>query len=901
MKLKISTKLVLVMLLTSLIPLSIVGFVGYTSNKNITQIAADANQQIAKLAMSNSTEALSQELKTHLKSLGSSVAYDIDEILTRVEGDTGQLADYATFLYNHPDAFGRYPYPSVYKADPNTQMFGSVENNENSWMGIFSKGTNEKGEVPSEVMQEIYLTEFLDPKFRSIAQNNPYAVQLYINTKSQITRGMPFIDGKYIWVDAIEQFKSSDDVTSFDFYYLADETHNPKRKPVWTELYWDPAGLGWMVSSIAPVYRNNELMAVTGIDITLGKMIDQIINVQIQQTGFAFLMSHSGQAIAFPERAAEFLGFKGGLEGDFGNNEQFSFFLTEANDPKFQAIIAKMQAGEDDLTTYTLPSNGREYFLTYHPVNLTGWSVGLVVPVQEVIAPATRTNAQIKQSMETTSRDIAQRSNGLMTTFSMILALIGIIIFPVALVFSRTISNPIKALDEGSRKIGAGELGYRITIKSGDEIEGLAKTFNQMAADLEAKVDEIEAANAQLRKLDELKSQFISMASHELRTPLIAIQGYVDLLRDSKVKTFGPEQHKMLDTVSRNATRLARIVSELLDISRIEENKLVLRHESLCLSAIIREVVDEQKPSLDKRQHTLTLNIAPNLPQVIGDRDRIAQVIINLLGNAIKYTPDGGHIQIKANFNNNNVQLSIIDNGIGIKTEHIGQLFKRFSTVGDVTKHRTSKEDFMAGGTGLGLSIVEGIIKAHGGNVWVESQYGQGSTFHIALPVADSTSLSQVDEDTSAAESPKPFKVTQFDTGDETTVIKNQGRLKILAIDDEEDALAITQEILNTHYEVIPVKTSATGLKEAITNRPDLILLDAWMPGISGYDVCKTLKRNIKTKEVPIIFCTAATQSMDEFRARDAGADGFVSKPFKKDDLVSLIESFRTKGQTYER
>ncbi|MFN8455280.1 MAG: ATP-binding protein [Anaerolineae bacterium] len=893
MRIKISTKLVLVMLLTSLIPLSIVGFVGYSSNKNITQIAGNANQQVAELAMSNSTEALSQELKTHLESLGGSVASDIDEILMRVEADTGQLADFAAFLYNHPQAFGRYPYPNVYKADPDRRMFGSVEQNQNSWMAIFRKGTNEKGEVSPEVMGEIYLTEFLDPKFKSVARNNPYAVQLYLNTKSQMTRGMPFVDGQYLWVNAVEQFESGDDVTSYDFYYLADEAHDPARKPVWTELYWDPAGLGWMVSSIAPVYRDQELMGVAGIDITLGKMIDQIINVQIQQTGFAFLMSHSGQAIAFPERGAEFLGFKGGLEGDFGNNEQFSFFLTEANDAEFQAIIAKMQAGEHDLTTYTLPSTGREYFFTYHPVSLTGWGVGLVVPVEEVIAPAARTNAQIQQSMEATSHDIAQRSNGLMTTFGVILGLIGLIIFPVALVFSRTISNPIKTLDEGSRKVGAGELGHRITIKSGDEIEGLATTFNQMAADLEAKVDEIEAANAKLRKLDELKSQFISMASHELRTPLIAIQGYIDLLRDSKVKEFGQEQRKMLDTVSRNATRLARIVSELLDISRIEENKLVLRQEPLCLSDIVKEVTDEQKPSLDKRRHTLTLNIEPHLPQVMGDRDRLAQVIINLLGNAIKYTPDGGHIQIKAIANNDCVQLSVIDNGIGIKAEHIGQLFKRFSTVGDVTKHRTSKEDFMAGGTGLGLSIVEGIIKAHGGTVWVESQYGQGSTFHLTLPIANPTALSQMSETASAMEPPKIYKATQFDNGSETTAIKNQGRLKILAIDDEDDALAITQEMLTGHYEVISIKTSATGLKEALTNKPDLILLDAWMPGISGYDVCKTLKRNSKTKEVPIIFCTAAAQNMDEDRAREAGADGFVSKPFKKDTLVSLIESFR--------
>ncbi|NJN92635.1 MAG: response regulator [Anaerolineales bacterium] len=903
MKLRISTKILLILLTTSLIPLSIVGFVGYRNSQNITQIAAGANQEIAQVAMSDSTDALSQELKTRLNTLAKSMAGDINETLVRVQADTSELADFATYLYNHKESLGKYPYPSIYGKVSNG-AFGSVEKNQNSWLMASTLGLNKEGEPTPELMEEIYLTEFLDIKFRSIAKTNPYAVQLYFNTASQLSRGMPFINGEYVWINGTEQFPADMDLSSFGFYYLADETHNPNRTPVWTELYWDPAGLGWMVSSIAPVYQTtpgqkDKLKGVAGIDITLGKMIDEIINVQVEKTGFAFLMSESGQAIAFPERAADFLGFEGSLEGDFGNDQELSFFLTEAKDTSFKTIIQKMQAGEEGLTTYTPPfkkpdGRGVQYLFAYQPIPLTYWSVGIVVPFDEVIAPAIATNEKITANMQTASQTLQERSQSLMSTFFLITGGIVVSLLPVSILFSKTISNPIQLLSDGSRRIGAGDLAHRITLQSGDEIENLAKAFNQMAGDLQDKIGEIEAANTELRKLDELKSQFISIASHELRTPLIAIQGYVDLLRNGKGQGLNEDQKKMLDTVSRNATRLARIVSELLDISRIEENKLVLREEIISIDEIIREVIDENRPSLDKRGHNVTIELQPNLPKVLGDRDRLAQVIINLLGNAIKYTPDGGHIQIKGETVNDYVHLSVSDNGIGIKTEHIGQLFKRFSTVGDVTKHRTSKEDFLAGGTGLGLSIVEGIIKAHGGRVWVESEYSQGSTFHINLPIATDNALAAATAQDFQVGEQKVFKVTQFERAENRNIIKNIGRLKILIIDDEEDALEVTQSVLAESYEVIAARTSATGLKEALSHTPDLILIDAWIPGISGYDVCKTLKRNVKTKEIPIIFVTAAAQSVDEERAQIAGADGFVSKPFKKDDLINLIESFRT-------
>jgi signal transduction histidine kinase len=890
MKINIATKLIIILLLTSLIPLLIAGAMGLYSSSNIIEMSVAANQQIADVAMSDSTEALSNEQKVHLETLAVSTSKDIDDILARVEADTSQLADYATFLYNHADSVKRYPYPSTYQASPDNRMFGSVEPNENSWLGVFSNGTDAAGNVPPETLAEIYLTEFLDTKFRSIAAHNPYAVQLYLNTKSQITRGMPYIDGEYIWIDATKQFTDAPNVTVFDFYYLADETHNPQRETVWTELYWDPAGLGWMVSSIAPVYRADKLMGVVGIDITLGRMIDQVINLQIEDSGFAFLMSQNGQAIAFPKRAAPFLGFEDSFDGEFNRGEQFSFMLTETNNAEFQAIINKMLVGDHGLATYIHPGTNHEYFFAYHPVPQTGWSVGIVVPKEEVIAPALATNQKITEHTATTVNDIARRSTTLLTNSAIILGVIVGITIPIAAMLAKTISKPINALDDGSKRIREGDLSYRIEVHTGDEIEHLATTFNHMADELQAKLEEIETANAELRKLDELKSQFISMASHELRTPLISIQGYVDLLRDDP-STNQEERQQMLNTVSRNTKRLARIVTELLDISKIQENKLILRREPVSLLEIIRDVADEQKPSLEKRSHSLTLDLQPNLPYVYGDRDRIAQVVTNLLGNAIKFTPDGGKITIRTRAESSEAHICVIDNGIGIKAEDLPKLFGRFSTVGDVSKHTSGKDAFLAGGTGLGLSIIKGIVEAHGGTVWVESEFGHGSTFHVALPLASGQN-GHAPAITMTKPDSEIYQVKQLDQP-QNAAIKSAGQLSVLVIDDEADILDVTRRILADTYSVITAQTGATGLKKAITNQPDLILLDVMMPGISGYDVCKTLKRNAKTKEIPVVIFTAVTEKVNIDKAKQAGADGFVTKPFKKEDLIDLIEGFK--------
>ncbi|MDY6964716.1 MAG: PAS domain S-box protein [Halobacteriota archaeon] len=429
-----------------------------------------------------------------------------------------------------------------------------------------------------------------------------------------------------------------------------------------------------------------------------------------------------------------------------------------------------------------------------------------------------------------------------------------------------------------------------------EELEIIGEELHELNEGLEQKVrertSEFEVANEELKTLDKLKSKFISMASHELRTPLIAIQGYVDLILEGSAGGVIEEQQEMLVTVSKNTTRLARIVSELLDVSRIEEGRLVLRQEPLSIKDVIEEVVLEQKSTIDKRKHTLTMDIKDCIPKIYGDEDRMAQVIINLIGNAIKYTPDGGNIWIKAEAVENNVHFCVIDDGIGIRKKHLNKIFKRFYEVGDVTKHSSGKVGFGASGTGLGLSIVEGIVKAHGGRVWAESEYGKGSVFHVLLPIAEGGHVSEsevlkIGEDKTSLPKELERMIGLEEVGERVK------RLRIIVIDDEEDAIDLVNRTLEDTCDLSFAKTSSIGLREAISKRPDLILLKARMPGISGCKICKTLKGNINTRKIPIIIFTEAGKKLDEERAYESGADGCITKPFKEDDMIKLIEEFR--------
>jgi signal transduction histidine kinase/GGDEF domain-containing protein len=243
---------------------------------------------------------------------------------------------------------------------------------------------------------------------------------------------------------------------------------------------------------------------------------------------------------------------------------------------------------------------------------------------------------------------------------------------------------------------------------------------------------ELEKANQELKKIDEMKSEFVSVASHELRTPLAAIKNAVQLMLQGKTGEINENQTKFLSMAERNINRLTSILNSLLDLSRIESGKIGLKFEELDLRGSIEFILSSLKPQTNGKSIQFKMEIQEELPSVYGDREKLEQILTNLVGNATKFTPEGGEISVSAKPSEEEeamVAISVRDSGIGIPEDQLDKVFEKFHQVEDSLRRSIT-------GTGLGLAITKGLVEAQHGKIWVESELGKGSTFTFTLPMS---------------------------------------------------------------------------------------------------------------------------------------------------------------------
>jgi len=295
-------------------------------------------------------------------------------------------------------------------------------------------------------------------------------------------------------------------------------------------------------------------------------------------------------------------------------------------------------------------------------------------------------------------------------------ALIVSIVFAMAL--SSNLNKPIMELDRAAKRLGQGDLSAHIAIDRSDELGALAATFNDMAQ--------------KLKELDELKDSFVSSVSHELRSPLTAIDGYVEYLIEGLQKNVTPaKQQKAFAVIRESTNRLSNFITNILDTAKIKAGHFSLHQAPLRLEGVISEIVFLFSPVAAKGGMNLTVKLPDNLPQVWADRERVAQVLTNLLGNALKFSKEGTTIKLSAALTGAYVTISVTDSGMGIPLDQQGRIFERFYQVVDQGHSRPK-------GTGLGLAIAAEIVKMHGGEIGVQSEPGKGSTFHFTLPIEKS-------------------------------------------------------------------------------------------------------------------------------------------------------------------
>lgn len=288
-----------------------------------------------------------------------------------------------------------------------------------------------------------------------------------------------------------------------------------------------------------------------------------------------------------------------------------------------------------------------------------------------------------------------------------------VVALALSVVFSRSVVAPVRAMTAASQRIADGRYEERVHVSGSDELSELAARFNQMAE--------------QLEQVEAMRRRLIGDVSHELRTPLTAIKGSMEGLIDGIL----PANAETYQQIHAEADRLNRLVDDLQELSRVEAHAYELDMRPLDVSTLMRTVLKRLGGQAASKHITLELDLAPRLPAVLADEDRTVQVLTNLTGNALHYTPEGGKVTLQAAADHDEVLISIQDTGIGIPPEHLARIFDRFYRV-DKSRSRQA-----GGGSGIGLTIARSLIEAQGGRIWAESLgTGHGSTFHFTLKKA---------------------------------------------------------------------------------------------------------------------------------------------------------------------
>jgi signal transduction histidine kinase/ActR/RegA family two-component response regulator len=431
-------------------------------------------------------------------------------------------------------------------------------------------------------------------------------------------------------------------------------------------------------------------------------------------------------------------------------------------------------------------------------------------------------------------------------------------------------------LEIGGRLLGGVQVGFA-DLRSLDpaEIRRLGMIADHIASAAEAarlaresvaRLSEIERVSHVLHEVERMKNDFLSMISHELRTPLTAIIGYTDLLLREVHGALTDRQLHHQRAVKKAAHRLLALINDLLDLNRLEGGHVVLNLEGVSLVDAVRLAVSRATEQAEPQRVELRMDAPVASLMVQADPERLQQVLVNLLDNAIKFTPSGGRVAVRVDHDEGQATVAVIDTGVGVPPDQLDRIWDRFHQADSSTRRQF-------GGTGLGLAIVRHLVELHGGKVAVASDGpGQGSTFTFTLPLSQAVAR-PADLAPSAGQA-----------------AGSQGVKTVLIVDDEPDnrevITAIVHDVMG--HEAVTAVNGAEALARA-RSQPDLVLLDLRMPGLSGFDVARALKRDPLTLGIPIIAITALDAEDDRREAIDAGCLGCVTKPFSEESLTTAV------------
>jgi len=441
------------------------------------------------------------------------------------------------------------------------------------------------------------------------------------------------------------------------------------------------------------------IVGVLLAEVNLKYVWDVVSSIKPGKAGYAYAVSRSEELIAHPDISLVLRGRK------VSDLDQVRAAFQPVSDDHGRALtVARNLQGKQVISSFAL-------------VPRLDWAVFIERPVEEA-------HEALYSSL--------LRTSGLLLT-GLALALFA------SFFVARRVIRPLRVLGEGADRIASGDMGFRVDLKTGDEIETLAGEFNRMAGALEEAYSRLEekvvertrelvAANDQLKELDKLKSRFLSNVSHELKTPLTAIVGLAANMLDGITGRLNDKQREYLSDIRASSDRLARLIKDLLDLSIIEAGRVEFRPAPFALTSLVWEVANSLRPVAEQKLINIEVISTEANPIVWADRDRIAQVLTNLIGNAIKFTSPQGKVMVSAQMNGGAwAEVTIGDTGPGIPAEEAERIFDEF--------YQITRPGIESRGVGLGLAISKKLVEMHGGKIGVKIEMGKGSTFYFTVPV----------------------------------------------------------------------------------------------------------------------------------------------------------------------
>jgi signal transduction histidine kinase len=404
------------------------------------------------------------------------------------------------------------------------------------------------------------------------------------------------------------------------------------------------------------------------------------------------------------------------------------------------------------------------------------------------------------------------------------------------------------------------------------ESRALARDALRRQRELESEIAQRKRAEEKLRDADRCKDEFLAMLAHELRNPLAPIRNSLHILQ-----LHMPEDESLrrpLEVIDRQSRQLAGLVDDLLDVSRITRGRINLRLQTLELAPIVDQAVETSRPLLEARRHYFHIQLPDEPIYVRADSTRLAQVILNLLNNAAKYTDEGGYIRLSVERSGDEVVLRVRDNGIGIAPEMLPKIFELFAQ-GERTLDRSQ------GGLGIGLTLVRRLVELHGGRVQAFSEgLGHGSEFAVRLPIVQKSDALREGNDTVE-------NLSSLAAGQSTLA----SRWRVLIVDDNRDSADSLSTLLQMlGYDAYTAYDGESGLSKAKQFSPDIALLDIGLPRLSGLEAARQIRNDPGLRDAFLIAMTGYGQEEDRRRSLEAGFNAHLVKPVDLDELQTLLE-----------